>query len=336
MSAKGSVPHNKLFTDEELIESHKKHGGHRVKMAEELGVLERQIYVRLSKLQGKGILLKAGSQHSSLASISYHNAFFKTNIENGIVLIGTDPHYWPGEKTTVQRAFVHFVKHMEPRPKVIVLNGDVFDGSRISRFGRVGFLESERPTVQQEIEVCQERLDEIEDAAPRGVRFVWPLGNHDMRFEAALAAAVPEFEGVQGFALKDRFPRWQPCWSFWVNENQPGWTEIKHRFRGGIHSTYNNTLKAGVSLVTGHLHSMKVYPYTDRRGTRFGVDAGTMADVDGDNIGSQFVHYLEANPVDWRSGFIILTFKNGRLLWPEVVHKFEEGVVEFRGNLIEV
>jgi len=157
-----------------------------------------------------------------------------------------------------------------------------------------------------------------------------------MRFEASLASASPEFEGVEGFALKDRFPRWQPCWSFWINENTVGWTEIKHRFRGGIHATYNNALRAGVSMITGHLHSMMVYPYTDRRGTRYGVDAGTMADVDGDNIGSQFVHYLEANPVNWRSGFVVLTFKGGRLLWPEVVHRFEEGAVEFRGNIIEV
>jgi len=333
MTYKGARSQAEKSSEEEFIEIWKLYGGNARQVADHIGTNERAVFARRKRLENKlGIQLKA----SRSAAVSYHNAFFKTNIENGIVLVGTDPHYWPGEKTTVQRAFVHFIKEMKPRPKVIVLNGDVFDGSRISRFGRVGFLEKDRPTVQQELAVCQERLDEIEEASPPGVRLVWPLGNHDMRFEASLASASPEFEGVEGFALKDRFPRWHPCWSFWINENTPGWTEIKHRFRGGIHATYNNALRSGVSLITGHLHSMKVYPYTDRRGTRFGVDAGTMADVDGDNIGSQFVHYLEANPVDWRSGFVVLTFKGGRLLWPEVVHRFEEGAVEFRGNIIEV
>jgi len=52
--------------------------------------------------------------------------------------------------------------------------------------------------------------------------------------------------------------------------------------------------------------------------------------------GSQAVNYTEDNPLDWRSGFVVLTFHKGRLLWPEVVHVIEEGKVEFRGKVIEV
>ena len=33
---------------------------------------------------------------------------------------------------------------------------------------------------------------------------------------------------------------------------------------------------------------------------------------------------------------IPLTFKDGRLLWPEVVHVIEDGAVEFRGQIIKV
>jgi hypothetical protein len=33
---------------------------------------------------------------------------------------------------------------------------------------------------------------------------------------------------------------------------------IKHRFKGGMHAPQNNTLWAGVTMVTGHLHSQKV------------------------------------------------------------------------------
>jgi hypothetical protein len=93
----------------------------------------------------------------------------------------------------------------------------------------------------------------------------------------------------------------------------------------------NNTVNAGVSVVTGHLHSLKVTPFADYNGNRFGVDTGTLAETDG----PQFT-YAEINPSNHRSGFAVLNFFNGRLLWPELVHKFDEDMVEFRGEVIDV
>jgi hypothetical protein len=46
--------------------------------------------------------------------------------------------------------------------------------------------------------------------------------------------------------------------------------------------------------------------------------------------------YLEDGPVNWRSGFAVLTMKDGKLLWPELVSKHSEGVIDFRGSLIDV
>ena len=42
--------------------------------------------------------------------------------------------------------------------------------------------------------------------------------------------------------------------------------------------------------------------------------------------------------MDWRSGFCMLTFKNGRLLMPELfqVHDENEGTIEFRGKVYNV
>jgi hypothetical protein len=113
-----------------------------------------------------------------------------------------------------------------------------------------------------------------------------------------------------------------------VNDN----VVIKHRIRGGLHAAHNNTLNAGTTTVTGHLHSLKVTPFSDYGGTRWGVDTGTMADP----YGPQTADYTELGPVNWRSGFIVLTFSGGELLWPEIVHVREEGKVEFRGKVIEV
>jgi hypothetical protein len=85
-------------------------------------------------------------------------------------------------------------------------------------------------------------------------------------------------------------------------------------------------------MVTGHLHSAKVTPYTDYRGIRYGVDTGCLADTYHD----AFQGYLEDNPRDWRAGFCILTFVDGVLLMPELVLVYDETHVQFRGALYEV
>ena len=243
-------------------------------------------------------------------------------IENGHVLVGSDAHYWPNYVSPSHRAFVKFCEEL--KPKLIVKNGDALDGASVSRHPPIGW--ESLPTLEEEMEAVKERLGEIEDAAPNAAKD-WPLGNHDARFEMRLAAVAPEYAKIHGFHLQDHFPLWKPCWSSWVN----GDVCIKHRFKGGIHATRNNTLNAGVTMVTGHLHSLKVTPFSDYTGTRFGVDCGTMADPQG----PQF-NYAEANPRDWRQGFVVLTFHKGRLLWPEVVHVLNENEVEFRGEVIDV
>ena len=104
-----------------------------------------------------------------------------------------------------------------------------------------------------------------------------------------------------------------------------------HRWKGGVHATHNNTAGSGKSMVTGHLHSLKVTPYSDYNGTRYGVDTGTMAHP----WGPQFQYAMDT-PRNWRSGFAALTFVDGRLMWPEVFHVIDEGMIEFRGKIYEV
>jgi hypothetical protein len=151
-----------------------------------------------------------------------------------------------------------------------------------------------------------------------------------MRFNTRLAAqAGTAFEGVHGMNLTDHFPRWKFSTSIMVNDH----TMIKHRWHNGIHAVYNNTLKSGVSFVTGHLHSLKVTPWTDMgaQKTRYGVDTGTMANID-----DPAFEYAEDNHKNWRSGFAVLTFFNGKLMPPELCEVISEGLVYFRGQIIEV
>jgi hypothetical protein len=245
-------------------------------------------------------------------------------LEDGIVLVGADPHFWPGEKTPGWRAFVKFVKKL--RPQIIVLNGDIFDGASISRHPPIGW--TKLPTVQQELEVCQDRLHEIEMAKPMSCKLAWPLGNHCLRFETRIATVAPEFAKVHGTSLQDHFGAWAPCWSVWINQN----VVIKHRWKGGVHGVHNNAVGSGLSMITAHDHSLRVSPFSDYTGTRFGASCGTLADP----YGPQFTDYTEDNPRNQRAGFLVLTFRKHRLLWPEVVDVMNEGQVSFRGEVIDV
>jgi hypothetical protein len=258
------------------------------------------------------------------------------DVENGSVIIFSDAHYWPGEPSTAHRALLHLLNGGIPlgaiKPVAVVCNGDAIDGSAISRHPPIGWESC--PSVKEELEVCQERLGEISNAvssnSPGGVDVAkfWLLGNHDARFETRLAQVAPEFRDVHGIHLHDHFPDWQCGWSLFIN----GDVVIKHRIGGGAHAAYGNTIKSGLSTVTGHLHSQKVSPFTDYRGTRYGVDTGCLADP----YHPAFQGYLEDNPRDWRSGFCVLTFYNGSLLAPELVTVFDETHVQFRGAIHEV
>lgn len=245
------------------------------------------------------------------------------NMEKGRVVVFSDAHFWPDDYTTAYKALLLIIK--EFKPKVVVANGDVFDGSQASRHPRIGWTNT--PSVKEELEACQEFMAGIEKAAI-GAELIWTLGNHDARFETFLAAQTPQYEGVSGFTLKDHFPLWQPCWSYWVNSD----TVIKHRWKGSFGAGRANALNSGVNMITGHTHNLAVQPVTDYNGTRYGVQTGTLADPNSE----QFVHYTEDNPKDWRSGFALLSFERGRLMLPELVQVCGEDEFEFRGCINNV
>ena len=267
------------------------------------------------------------SPRTGRAPITRHNvqhaARLHFDILNGVVLIGSDAHIWPGPLTTAMRAFIKFAG--EIKPKALILNGDVVDLPQVSRHQPIGW--EDHPTVADEIEAAQKVLAQIESAIPRNCKLSWTLGNHDGRFETRLATVAPEYAKLHGFHLKDYFPNWSPCWSVWIND-----VVVKHRFKGGVHAPHNNTVNSGKHIVTGHLHSQKVTPWTDYNGTRYGVDTGCLADPDA----QAFVDYTEDGPKNWRSGFAVLTFHNGKLLPPELVTTWDKNHVTFRGEIIRV
>jgi hypothetical protein len=321
-----------LCSENEFLELWNTHASAK-KIAELIGTSERKVNARRRRIEDRlKINLDVHPSKQKYVAVNSNQANRNParsylGVENGTVIVFSDSHFWPGIHTTAYRGLLWAIKELQP--KAVIANGDVFDGASISRHPRIGW--DSTPSVIQELKACDLAMGEIEEAAKKArhnVQLVWTLGNHDARFENRLAANAPQYEQVKGFSLKDHFPAWKPCWSCWVTDD----VVVKHRWKGGVHATHNNTVNSGKTMVTGHLHSLKVTPYADYNGNRFGVDTGTLAETNG----PQFMDYLEDAPVNWRSGFAVLSFKDGKLLWPELVHKWAEGQIEFRGQIINV
>jgi hypothetical protein len=270
---------------------------------------------------------RATKQFEHLQIAHIHPTKKDLGILNGTVIVFSDAHFWPGVYTTAFKGLLWAIKEL--KPKAVIANGDIFDGAGISRHPRIGWAKA--PSVMDELKACTISMGYIEEAAKEArhnVKLVWPLGNHDARFETFLAANAPQYEHVKGFTLRDHFPKWEPCWAVWMNDN----TVVKHRFKGGIHATHNNTMWSGKNIVTGHLHSLKVTPFSDYNGVRYGIDTGTLAEP----YGPQFEDYTEQGPLNWRSGFAVLTFVDGNLILPELVTTHGPDSIEFRGRVIKV
>lgn len=314
------VGNQKAVSDEEFVRIFKEHGSPS-KVASIIGVDVRNVYHRRQSIEKRlGIKLTSfNAKQKSIANavIPDNRRVMTMEIENGMVFIASDAHYWPDEVTTAHLAFVKLLKKY--KPETVIMNGDVFDGARISRHEPL--YGTNPPTVKQEIEACTDRLFEVADAS-KNAKKIWTLGNHDIRIFRTLAVNSPEL--LESMDLFSYFPGWNVVWRVDVNND----VVIKHRWHNGQHATFNNTVKSGKTLVTGHLHKLQCTPWSDFHGRRWGVDTGTLAEP----YGEQFV-YCEGNPVNWCSGFAVLTFKDGKLLPPELCEVLD-GVAYFRGEAV--
>jgi len=238
------------------------------------------------------------------------------------MVVFSDSHVIPRNPSLASKALIKVLEQV--RPEYVVCLGDTFDFASISKHAKSGW--EKRFSVAEELEAGCDLLKQVVQATPNSVR-VLTFSNHDGRYDGILAAKAPEFEGVAGFSLRDHIGKdWQYGISMLVNEK----VMLKHQWHGGVHGAWNNVLKSGISIITGHTHKQGCKPYTDYTGTRFGVEVGTLSEID-----NAMYNYTEHAPVDWISGFTVLTFKDGKLITPEFVAVLD-GVAYFRGAVVAV
>jgi predicted phosphodiesterase len=293
-------------------------------LSQKWGIDVRNVHAWRRRVEGKfNIELKVGERTSRpkipVPKIGARATF---DIQNGEVLIGSDGHFWPGERSIAFDSFINLTQLR--KPSLIILNGDALDGSKISRHAPGGW--ADLPDLADELAAVQERMAEIEYAAPQGTPLVICAGNHDTRFSARLAQMAPDFVRVKGCDLADHLPAWNFAWTCFINDT----VVVQHYWHGGVHAAYNNALKSGKTIVTGHTHRLQTVQFADYNGLRYGIECGMLQEI---NPESDKLHWTRDTPLNWSAGFVHLEFVDGVLQEPTLVRVIN-GRCRFRGEYI--
>lgn len=299
------------------------------------------VYARRRRLAQSGVILQTHPSRpqnysggkNGLGTYDWHveGPAYKKRLDltlrDGYCVIFSDSHFWPGLRSIAFEGLLLVLKEL--KPKIVVSNGDAFDGASISRHDPLGWQKT--PKVIEELDATKRFLDEIIRASPKA-EHVFTVGNHDSRFDRRLALEVAEFEDVPGMRLQEHLTDWQFCYGALVNEQTDPFFII-HAIRGGMYAPRNNALAAGCSVFTGHLHSQKSIPVTTLLDEWDGVDGGMLADRDGPQFS-----YVSSRPTDWREGFAVQRVDKDGLRYPpelaRVVYHRNKRRLVFRGEII--
>lgn len=247
----------------------------------------------------------------------------KFEVRDGIVIVFSDAHWLPDHETTAHDALETLIRKL--KPVGVICNGDAVDGDTISRYDPTRG-HHKRFTIREELDCCKEHFDSLDRVIDRWSPQAWrafSLGNHDVRLSRFVATRAPELQDLPHTRLEDWFPRWPLSWTVEINSGTPGMTVIRHRNQAGM--LHLQGTKAGTHYIHGHLHRLNVHTAATFRGFIYSVDTGSLADPRSDGF-----DYMEGN-AEHAQGFAVLTYKDGRLLRPELCQVEEDGVAYFRG-----
>lgn len=304
-------------SDKTFIEIWKRLGSP-TEVAQEIGVTMRNVMARRQRIEKRyGISLATVPRNGIESPYSPRLHFERRRrfcIENGVVVVFSDPHWLPDHSTVAHDALETLIKRL--KPVGVICGGDAVDGDTISRYDPTRG-HHKRFTVREELDCAKEHfdsLDKVMDRYCRNAWRAWTLGNHDVRLSRFVAVRAPELMDLPFTRLEDWVPRWPLSWTVEINSGTPGMTVIRHR----------NQAKAGCHYVHGHLHRLGVHRQPTFAGPRYSVDAGSLADPE-----SSGFDYTEGN-VEHVQGFVVLTYHKGRLMPPELC-EVVDGVAWFRG-----
>lgn len=232
------------------------------------------------------------------------------NLKEGLIVVGSDIHF-PYQDDKAVAAFIDYCNFYDP--KIIVINGDVLDFYKLSRFSK----DPAGKNPKEEIEMAREFFKTLRGKCPKA-KIYYTIGNHETRLEKYILDYAPQISCLmdnvfQIMKLEDYDVI--GCGSLLVNNS----VIFKHGSRLGSKSGLSaiKELEAHyLSGATGHTHRLAKFS-TRKSGRRFvWFETGCLCTLDPEYM---------VDP-DWEQGFVTLYFENNKLTHSHI-HEIISGVV---------
>lgn len=224
----------------------------------------------------------------------------------------------PFHDMTAIDAVLYYIR--KTRPDVVVLNGDILDCYKASRF----MVDPKSRSLLEEIEIGRGLLGHIDKLLPASCKLVWMDGNHEMRLKKYVWSRAPELDGLLTVPKLMEFKGMDIEYHEYGDIYQIGDVIIKHGNRyssiSGGYSVKKEMDAESSSIVMGHTHNLALIYRTYRGREAFGVETGHLSDV------SQ-IDYLQdkGGTANWQQGFLELVIHDGDLF--PIIHRVVDGVV---------
>lgn len=230
-------------------------------------------------------------------------------LKNGIVIIGSDAHI-PFQDNKAVEAFCNYCKEIQP--SAIILNGDILDFYKLSRF-----IKGEGRNPYEEISACRDLLKRIKTDCPNS-KIYYVIGNHETRLETYVLNNAPHLASL----VEDVFTI--------IKTNEIGVIGCSEVLINDIFvCTHGKMLgsKAGLSAIkeiekhymsgaSGHTHRLAKF-ITRKAGRKFvWLETGCLCDLNPEYV----------QDPDWMQGFAAVEFNNGKVKRAEVI-EIENGEI---------
>lgn len=232
------------------------------------------------------------------------------SIKDGKIYIASDVHFPYQDDKAVKRFVTECFLN---QPDIIVLNGDIMDFYKLSRFSK----DPEGRNPKEEIEMCRDFLKDLRESCPDSLIY-YTIGNHETRLEKYVLDKAPEIACLVDNVfeiIKVNDYKVIGCSSLLINDT----FMLKHGTRLGNKSGLSaiKELEAHyLSGATGHTHRLCKFT-TRKSGKRFvWFETGCLCDL---------------NPEycilpDWQQGFVKLEFVKGKLKHSKII-EIENGEI---------
>lgn len=230
-------------------------------------------------------------------------------IKDGLVIIGSDIHI-PFQDSKAVDAFISYCEDLQPT--AIVLNGDVLDFYKLSRF-----VKGEGRNPYEEITACQELLKSIKSKCPNSIIY-YVIGNHETRLQTYVLNNAPHLASLVEDVftiIKTEEVGVKGCAEVIINDNFVCTHGKLLGSKAGL-SAIKEIEKHYMSGASGHTHRLAKFLTRKAKRKFVWLETGCLCDLNPEYV----------QDPDWQQGFAVIQFEKGKLKRAEVI-EIENGEV---------